>query len=326
MDAPSSSTRRCGWTSARSTPSRWGSTRWAAGCGSRWSRTRSLRRSATRSSTSSTTRGSPSPAACSTWRSTLGSSRRAGPGSRTATSGSVRAGRTSATSSSRTPSSSTRSRSGCGHTPFPRPQPRRSRRRAPGRSGRLIGARRPQPCPSAGRAAVAATTPAPPRRSTLRTAKPPRRWPSACWRSPIAPGSSSSAASRGGGTRRPRPPRPWTGSRCGAGWMTRAWPRTWPAGDRVTATDGVACSPTWSRAGWTPRPSAEPPASSTGGQGEAIRIAAERLRHGHAGPPPPDEVRRLAAALQRRGFDMTDIRAELRRLCSDPEGHPDGEG
>lgn len=64
----------------------------------------------------------------------------------------------------------------------------------------------------------------------------------------------------------------------------------------------------------------------TGGQGEAIRIAAERLRHGHAGPPPPDEVRRLAAALQRRGFDMTDIRAELRRLCSDPEGHPDGEG
>ncbi|HAW11177.1 MAG: regulatory protein RecX [Candidatus Dormibacteria bacterium] len=70
------------------------------------------------------------------------------------------------------------------------------------------------------------------------------------------------------------------------------------------------------------RTAAELPAS----QGEAVRIAAERLRHRRDGPPAPDEVRRLAAALQRRGFDMADIRAELRRLCSEPAGEPDGEG
>ncbi len=66
-------------------------------------------------------------------------------------------------------------------------------------------------------------------------------------------------------------------------------------------------------------------AELTAGQGEAIRAAAARLRHGQAGPPAPDEVRRLAAALQRRGFDMADIRTELRRLCSNLDGQPDSE-
>jgi regulatory protein len=54
-----------------------------------------------------------------------------------------------------------------------------------------------------------------------------------------------------------------------------------------------------------------------GSQTEAVRIAAERLRRGHPGPPTPPEVRRLAAALQRRGFDSADIRAVLRRLAGD---------
>jgi regulatory protein len=67
-------------------------------------------------------------------------------------------------------------------------------------------------------------------------------------------------------------------------------------------------------------------AELTAGQDDAVRVAAARLRHGQVGPPAPDEVRRLAAALQRRGFDMADIRAELRRLCSDLAGEPDGEG
>lgn len=67
-------------------------------------------------------------------------------------------------------------------------------------------------------------------------------------------------------------------------------------------------------------------AELTAGQGEAVRVAVARLRHGQAGPPAPDEVRRLAAALQRRGFDMADIRAELRRLCTDLAEEPDAEG
>jgi SOS response regulatory protein OraA/RecX len=53
------------------------------------------------------------------------------------------------------------------------------------------------------------------------------------------------------------------------------------------------------------------------GQVEAILIAAARLRRGHPGPPTQPEVLRLAAALQRRGFDSADIRTALRRLAVD---------
>jgi regulatory protein len=54
------------------------------------------------------------------------------------------------------------------------------------------------------------------------------------------------------------------------------------------------------------------------GQADAVRIAADRLRRGHSGPlTDPGEVRRLAAALQRRGFDMADIRAVLRQMATE---------
>jgi regulatory protein len=53
------------------------------------------------------------------------------------------------------------------------------------------------------------------------------------------------------------------------------------------------------------------------GQAGAVRIAADRLRRGHAGLLTDAEVRRLAAALQRRGFDMADIRAVLRQMATE---------
>ena len=54
------------------------------------------------------------------------------------------------------------------------------------------------------------------------------------------------------------------------------------------------------------------------GQVEAARAAATRLRRGHAaGPPDQSEVRRLYAALQRRGFDSADIRAVLREMATE---------
>ncbi|MGA3184272.1 MAG: regulatory protein RecX [Candidatus Dormibacteria bacterium] len=53
------------------------------------------------------------------------------------------------------------------------------------------------------------------------------------------------------------------------------------------------------------------------GQADAVRIAADRLRRGHSGPLTDAEVRRLAAALQRRGFDMGDIRTVLRQLATE---------
>jgi regulatory protein len=54
------------------------------------------------------------------------------------------------------------------------------------------------------------------------------------------------------------------------------------------------------------------------GQSDAVRLAADRLRRGHSGPlTDPGEVRRLAAALQRRGFDMADIRAVLRQMATE---------
>jgi regulatory protein len=61
------------------------------------------------------------------------------------------------------------------------------------------------------------------------------------------------------------------------------------------------------------------------GQGEAIRIAVARLRRAHNGFPEPEEVRRLAGALQRRGFDSADIRAVLRRLATEGSLPPDEE-
>lgn len=53
------------------------------------------------------------------------------------------------------------------------------------------------------------------------------------------------------------------------------------------------------------------------GQAAAVRVAADRLRRGRGGPLTDVEVRRLAAALQRRGFDMGDIRAVLRQLATE---------
>jgi len=53
------------------------------------------------------------------------------------------------------------------------------------------------------------------------------------------------------------------------------------------------------------------------GQAEAARLAAERLRRGHDGPPEPAEVVRLAGALQRRGFDSADIRVVLRQMATE---------
>jgi regulatory protein len=62
------------------------------------------------------------------------------------------------------------------------------------------------------------------------------------------------------------------------------------------------------------------------GQAGAVRIAADRLRRGHAGPLTDPEVRRLAAALQRRGFDMADIRAALRQMATESAAIPPDEG
>ncbi|MGO8685939.1 MAG: regulatory protein RecX [Candidatus Dormibacteria bacterium] len=62
------------------------------------------------------------------------------------------------------------------------------------------------------------------------------------------------------------------------------------------------------------------------GQAEAVRLAAGRLRRGHDGPPEPPEVRRLAAALERRGFEMADIRAVLRELATGVTPPPDDAG
>jgi regulatory protein len=54
-------------------------------------------------------------------------------------------------------------------------------------------------------------------------------------------------------------------------------------------------------------------------QVDAARAAALRLRRGHpAGPPDQGEVRRLYAALQRRGFNSGDIRTVLRELAEEP--------
>jgi regulatory protein len=61
------------------------------------------------------------------------------------------------------------------------------------------------------------------------------------------------------------------------------------------------------------------------GQADAVRLAADRLRRGHGGPLTEVEVRRLAGALQRRGFDMADIRAVLRRLAAESAAVPQDE-
>jgi regulatory protein len=62
------------------------------------------------------------------------------------------------------------------------------------------------------------------------------------------------------------------------------------------------------------------------GQADAVRIAAERLRRGHGGALTDVEVRRLAAALQRRGFEMADIRAVLRQLAIESAALPAEDG
>jgi len=62
------------------------------------------------------------------------------------------------------------------------------------------------------------------------------------------------------------------------------------------------------------------------GQAEAVHLATERLWHGRSGPPSPAELQRLAAALQRRGFDFADIRAELRRLSAGSTAPADDQG
>lgn len=62
-------------------------------------------------------------------------------------------------------------------------------------------------------------------------------------------------------------------------------------------------------------------AELAGDQADAALVAAERLRPHHPGPPNAAELRRLAAALQRRGFDATDVRRALRAL-TDPDAVP----
>jgi regulatory protein len=59
------------------------------------------------------------------------------------------------------------------------------------------------------------------------------------------------------------------------------------------------------------------------GQAAAVRVAAERLRRSHRGPPDAAEVIRLAGALQRRGFDSSDIRSVLREMASEVTLPPD---
>jgi regulatory protein len=62
------------------------------------------------------------------------------------------------------------------------------------------------------------------------------------------------------------------------------------------------------------------------GQVEAARAATARLRRGHAaGPLDQAEVRRLYAALQRRGFDSADIRTVLRELAGEAAPAEDAE-
>jgi regulatory protein len=61
------------------------------------------------------------------------------------------------------------------------------------------------------------------------------------------------------------------------------------------------------------------------GQADAVRIAADRLRRSHSGPITDAEVRRLAGALQRRGFDMGDIRAVLRQIATESAAQPPDE-
>jgi regulatory protein len=62
------------------------------------------------------------------------------------------------------------------------------------------------------------------------------------------------------------------------------------------------------------------------GQADAVRLAADRLRRGHSMPLTNPEVRRLAAALQRRGFDMADIRAALRQMATESTALAPDEG
>jgi regulatory protein len=62
------------------------------------------------------------------------------------------------------------------------------------------------------------------------------------------------------------------------------------------------------------------------GQADAVRVAADRLRRGHSGPLTDPEVRRIAAALQRRGFDMSDIRGVLRQMATESASLPRDEG
>jgi regulatory protein len=62
------------------------------------------------------------------------------------------------------------------------------------------------------------------------------------------------------------------------------------------------------------------------GQADAVRIAADRLRRSHPGPLTDPEMRRLAAALQRRGFDMGYIRSALRQMATESMAMPKDEG
>ena len=93
--------------------------------------------------------------------------------------------------------------------------------------------------------------------------------------------------------------------------MTAASPRTSHGAVSATATVGAGGSPT---------------AGLGEGQADAVRIAADRLRRGHSGPLTDPEVRRLAGALQRRGFDMADIRAVLRQMATESAALAPDEG
>ena len=155
--------------------------------------------------------------------------------------------------------------------------------------------------------APAAVDPGPP--------KPPRRWPSACSPSPIAPGPRCTAASRTG-----VPPS------TAAATVDRLAARGWMDDERLA--DDLARRRSSHGYG---RRRVLADLVARGVESETVsRIAAELdgrpgrggpawrpsgSAHGQPGRRAPDEVRRLAAALQRRGFDMTDIRAALRRLA-----------
>ena len=223
-----------------------------------------------------------------------------------------------------------------------------------GRSGRLTGAPATPPCPSPAPAAGAAAG------TSLRHRRPrgPRGrrgdGPAPAGDHRSLPGRAAAPPGARGATRRPRPTeavdRP---RRPAAGWMTppRRGPR--PPATRATATVAAGCSPTWSHAGSTPRPSAAPPPSSTRGPGRGrpgrrrrgsaavMRRAPAHPTRSAGSPPPcsgaastwptsapccaslPTEARRPTARADRQRRRRS---AGRRRAVTQPSAQPAGGG